>query len=137
MDDMTPISFDEFANRKPRAPKRKSAASEIQITTTDNPAQLAASMVADSESLNGKSIEEIAEIGVRRMANVVLLGGAEFLPKSLNEATTAAKMWATIASSERARLAGKGIALDDDEPSQRMAKKALAQVRQLRKDAEA
>lgn len=135
-DDMTPISFDEFANRKPRAPKRKTTAPPI-ATTTDNPAQLAAAVVADSESLNNKSIEEIAEIGVRRMANVVLLGGAEFLPKSLTEATTAAKMWATIASSERARLASKGIPLDDDDPAQKMVKKALAQVREIRKDQQA
>lgn len=130
---MQPVDFSSFTSRKPRAPKRKTAPS-VDVTTTDSPAQLAASMVADSESLNNKSIEDIAELGVRRMANIVLLGGVEFLPKGLTEATTAAKMWATIASSERARLAGRGIALEDEDSVTRMAKKALGQVRQLRKD---
>ena len=131
-DEIKPISFDDFKDRKPRAPKRRSVIPPVE-SASDNPATLAAALVADSTSLTTKTVEDIAELAIRRMANVVLLGGEEFLPKSLNEASNSAKVWASIASLERARLAGRGGVMDDEDPVARMAKRALAELRPLQK----
>lgn len=135
-DDMKPVDFSEFKDRKPRAPKRKSIVPAVE-TDTDDPGVRAAALVADSTRLDGKSPEEIAELMLRRMANVVLLGGEAFLPKNLNEATNSAKAWASIASLERARKQGQGSVPQEDDEITRVARRALGQVRELQKKAQA
>lgn len=135
-DDMKPVDFSEFKGRKPRAPKRTSIVPPVE-TDTDDPGVRAAALVADSTRLNGKSPEEIAELMLRRMANVVLLGGEAFLPKNLNEATNSAKAWASIASLERARKQGQGSVPQEGDEVTRMARRALDQARQLQKKAQA
>lgn len=131
-DDPKLINFDDL--RKPRAPKRRSAVPAVE-TDSDNPAVIAAALVADSTALDKKSVEDIAELAMRRFANVVLLGGEEFLPKTLAEATNSAKAWASIASLERARAAGKGSTLEDDDPVARMAQRTINEFRRHQKQA--
>ena len=115
---------------KPKAPKRK-------VAPVADDAQLAAAAVIDSTRLEGKTEEELAELAIRRFANVVLLGGDEFLPKNLMEASNAAKTWSQIASLAKARANGRGMtAADaDDDSTSRAAKHLLAQVTQIRKSA--
>jgi hypothetical protein len=112
---------------KPRAPKRKVAPAPAEA----DDAQLAAAAVIDSTRLEGKTEEELAELAIRRMANVVLLGGDEFMPKSLAEATSAAKSWAQIASLAKARANGRGMssADADDDATSHVAKRLLAMVK--------
>lgn len=131
-DDPKLINFDEF--RKPRAPKRKSVVPAVE-TDSDDPGVRAAALVADSTTLDGKSVEDIAELAMRRFANVVMLGGEAFLPKNLNEATNAAKVWATIASLERARATNKGVKLEDDDPVIRAAQRTYDELRGRQKQA--
>jgi hypothetical protein len=131
-DDMTPINFDDFKERKPKAPRRKNVVPPVE-TSSDDPGVLAAALVADSTALEGKTPEEIAVLMIRRMANVVLLGGDAFLPKNLNEATNSAKAWASIASLERARKQGQGSVVEDTDEVSRMAARALGQLRPFQK----
>lgn len=55
-----------------------------------------------SKALDRYSLEEIANLIVRRSANIMLLGGAHFLPTSPREATDLAKDWARIADGQAA-----------------------------------
>ena len=131
-DDMNPVDFSEFTDRKPRAPKRRSQVPPTDVTS-DDPAVIAAAIAVDSTRLDGKTLEDIAELAMRRMANVILLGGEAFLPKTLKEASDVAKVWASVASLERARLGGKGAELSDSDPVARQARAALLQLRPLQK----
>lgn len=131
-DSLRPIDFADFTGRKPRAPKRKTTV-EQPPSSTDDPAKLAATLVIDSTKLSTKSVEELAELAIRRMANVALLAGDEFAPRSLKEASDTAKTWAAIASLERARLAGRGGVLQDDDPVAAMAKRALRELAPFKK----
>lgn len=133
-DDMKPVDFSEFKDRKPRAPKRKSTIPSVEIDS-DDPAMIAAAAVIDSTRLDNKSPEELAELVYRRMANVALLAG--FVPKTLKEATEVAKAWASIASLERARKQGQGSVPQEDDEITRVARRALGQVRELQKKAQA
>ena len=133
---MKPLDFSEFQQGKPRAPKRKSAVPPVD-SSSDDPGVLAAALVANSTTLDDKTPEDIAVLMVRRMANVVLLGGDAFLPKTLKEATDSAKGWASIASLERARKQGQGAIPDEGDELSRMAQRALGQLRPFQKQAKA
>ena len=131
-DEMQPIDFAEFQNRKPSARKRKSQGDPEHEVSVEAMAREDASAVADSKKLDSKSIEEIAELAIRRAANVYLLGGDAFLPVTIKEATDAAKAWASVASMEASRKAGKGSALAEDDPVAQVALRAeLARLREI------
>lgn len=117
-DDPQRINLDEFRDRKPSTNKRKVQADpDVEFTVGD--AREAAKKVADSKALESKSIEEISELVIRRMANVVLRAGDEFLPVSLKEASDNAKVWASVASMEAARRAGKHSGQSEEDPAVR------------------
>lgn len=131
MDDtLRPLDMSEY--RKPKAPKRRSVIPPVE-TDSDDPGVRAAAIVASSTTLDAKSVEDIAEMAIRRFANVVLLGGEAFLPKNLAEATKSARDWASIASLERARALGKGMRVEDDDPVARVAQRTIDQFRQRSK----
>ena len=88
-----------------------------------------ASLAADSTALNKKSAEDMADMIVKRMAKIVLLGGEGFIPVSLKEVTDSATAWSQIAHRETARR--RAMALPEDEASSdaREVAKSLQQMR--------
>ena len=136
-DDMQPINFSEFQGRAPRAAKRKTKGDPERDLSDIAQARDDAAAVADSRKLEAKSIEELAELAIRRAANVVLLGGDEFLPTSLKEASDVAKIWASVASMEASRRNGKGSTLAEDDPiAQNQLRVELQRLRLLGKKAD-
>lgn len=115
-DDPQRINLDEFRDRKGPA-KRKTRGGDPVDEDVRETAREAAKLVADDKKLDGKTIEELSELAIRRMANVVLRGGEDFLPTTLKEASDSAKTWASVASMEAARKAGKGSGQSEDDPA--------------------
>lgn len=124
-DDPQPIDFSEFAGRKGPPKTRTKGGKQAEDEDVRESAREAAKLVADDKKLDGKTIEELSELAIRRMANVVLRAGDEFLPTTLKEASDTAKTWASVASMEAARKAGKGSGHAEDDPA---VKEVLAQL---------
>lgn len=125
------IDLSEFRDRKPAVRKKK--VTPDHDAHPGDIAREAASRVADDPGqLAGKTIEELSEMAIRRMAHVVLRGGDDFLPTTLKEASDSAKTWASVASMEAARRAGKGPGQAEDDP---VVKAALAQLLELQRKA--
>ena len=127
----------EMAERKNEIEKEKraraqSAARERAKLVTETLEQ--ADLAAASKALDDKPIEDMADLAVRKMAKVVLLGGQAFLPTSLKEATDAAAGWAQIAYKEAARR--KALEKADDELEESPVAAAAAALRQIRSDFE-
>ena len=123
----------EMALKKAEKDREKRAEAQLQRAkraqavigdVVDN-AQLA----ADSKAYDKKSAEDMADMIVKRMAKIVLLGGEGFVPVSLKEVTDAATAWSQIAHRETARR--KALALPEDEASSdaREVAKSLQQMR--------
>jgi hypothetical protein len=88
-----------------------------------------ADIAAANKSLDLKSNEELADMAVRRMAKIVLLGGEAFAPVTLREASEAANSWANIAYKEAQKRKGTADTASDDESPAEQAAKALRQIR--------
>ena len=105
--------------QKLEAQKRR----RIIATTALGDQAEAAEIAAHNTSLDKKSVEELAELAVRRMAKVVLLGGEAFAPTTLREASEAANAWANIAYKEaQKRKATPDTADSDATPAEEAAK---------------
>lgn len=77
----------------------------------------------DSRQLDDKTTEELADMQVRRLAKLVLLGGALFAPTDLREASQTAVMWSNIAKVESVRKGKiKDDTVEDDSPVQKAAR---------------
>jgi hypothetical protein len=130
-EEMVPIDFAAWQPGTKTTRKRKSAAPPAEPEVEVRPEIRTA---ADSTKLDGHSIEQIAELAVRRSANVYLLGGDSMLPKTASEASNIAKVWASVAALEKARKNGQlpdelaasvGVARDAvKQLKQRVAKRA-------------
>jgi hypothetical protein len=81
---------------------------------------------ANSKTLAKKSVDEIAEMAVRRAANVFLLGGDSMLPTTATEASNVAKTWAAVRALEKNLKSGT---LTDVEEAVAAAKDNLRQLR--------
>lgn len=94
----------------------------------------AAQSIADSRQLEDYTIEQLADMEIRRMAKVVLLGGPAFAPVSLKEATDVAHTWSQVAKNESIR---KGKTKEDtpeqDSPVEAAARQLRVLGQQLRK----
>ena len=93
---------------------------------------------AASKALSHMSIEDLAEKAVRRMANIVLLGGEAFAPASLREASEAATAWANIAFKEAQKRKAMNTPDEDELTPAEAAAKAMRQLKtQLSKQSKA
>lgn len=115
--DDQPIDFSEFANRKPRTPKRKTGGDPERDLSDVAAIREDVAAVIDSKKLDKKTIEEIAELMIRRNANAIVYGGDAMLPLSSKEASDQAKIWASVASMEAARKNGKGSGHSEEDPT--------------------
>ena len=68
-----------------------------------------AALAVDNNSLDRKSVEELADMQVKRMLKVVLLGGEAFLPTSPKEAMELANASSLIAYREVQRRQKAGV----------------------------
>ena len=124
-----PIDFSEW-QAKGTGRKRKS---------TTPPAEPEADLselrdAAKETRLDRKTVEEIAELALRRTANVYLLGGDAMLPKNPTEAANVAKAWASIRATEKFK---SGEGLTEIEEATKQARAALHLMRErARKKAE-
>lgn len=116
-DDPRPLDFSEFAGRTPNARKRKTQGDPEHTISDEAMIREDVAAVVDSKKFKAASVEEIAEIAIRRMANAVILGGDGMLPTSLKEASDAAKIWASVQSMAAAVKNGKGSVHNEDDPS--------------------
>lgn len=101
----------------------------LQATTVLGDAAAAAEVAALSQALDKKSNEELADLVVRRMAKIALLGGEAFAPTTLREASEAANSWANIAYKEAQKRRATPDTSDEDESPAEQAAKALRQIK--------
>lgn len=128
-DDPQPIDLSTWQSATPATRKRKSQAPPPPEGETAGIEKLRTA--AASESLKGKSIEELAELAVRKAANIYLLGGDAMLSTTATEASNVAKTWASVAALDKARRGGGLTEVDD---AVKIAKEGLATLRQRAKD---
>lgn len=93
----------------------------------------AAAAAADSDVLASKSIEEMADMVIRRNARIVLFGGEPFMPVSVKEATEVAQAWSSIAKNETIRKGKtKDDGAEDDAPAKETAAYLAKMARKLK-----
>lgn len=118
--------------RAARTERQKAARLKAQMAMGDSAEQ--AEIAAASQVLKDKSIEDLADMAVRKMAKVTLLGGEAFAPASLREACDAASAWANIAYKEAAKRRALNVADDDDDTPAEAAAKAMRQLKKSLRD---
>ena len=112
--------------REAQAQRKEAAAAAL------GPAIEGAEGALASHALDGMTNEELADLQVKRMAKIVLLGGPAFVPTTLKEATESAHTWSQVAKNESLRKGKvKGEDPEDDSPVQRAAKDLQRLQRQL------
>lgn len=117
-DDPQIVDFSDWQPSTKTTRKRRSAGADPERDLSDVAAARAdVAAVIDSKRLDKKSLEEIAEQQIRRMANAITYGGDVMLPATLKEASDVAKIWASVASMEAARKNGKGSNLNEEDAS--------------------
>lgn len=127
-DDMTPIDLSTWQPAAPKASKRRSAPPPPEGETTNLEKLRTA---AESEKLKGKSVEELAEMAVRKAANIYLLGGDAMLSTTATEASNVAKTWASVAALDKARRGGGLTEVDD---AAKIAREGLRVLRERAKE---
>lgn len=116
------------ANRREKQQQRQHQASMVL-----GPATEAAMAAAESDVLASKSIEEMADMVIRRNARIVLFGGEPFMPVSVKEATEVAQAWSSIAKNETIRKGKtKDDAVEDDSPAKEAAAYLAKMARKLK-----
>lgn len=117
-----------YRHKRSEAQKQKRNAAAAVL----GDASAAALDAVESDQLKNKTNEELADMQVRRMARVVLLGGQAFMPLSLKEATDSAHTWAQVAKAEAIRKGKlKEDAPEDDTPAKQAAKQLATLQRRL------
>lgn len=103
--------------REAQAQRKEAAAAAL------GPAIEGAEGALSSHALDDKTNEELADLQVKRMAKIVLLGGPAFVPTTLKEATESAHTWSQVAKNESLRKGKvKGEEVEDDSAVQKAAK---------------
>lgn len=133
---MSPINAGnarEMAERKAKIERERRIESQKQAriaasSALGNAAE-AAGIASESKALDKKSNEELADMAVKRMAKIVLLGGEAFNPTTLREASEAANAWANIAYKEAQKRKGTADTADEGDSPAEEAAKALRQIR--------
>ena len=110
----------EMAHRKADKERERRATSNLQARARANHVVSSAAdqamEAADNSALDKKSIEELADLNVRRMANVMLLGGMDFMPASPREVSDIATAWASIAYKEAQKRKGAPSENEEETP---------------------